>query len=339
MSELITLRKKKSSKFYSVDLRIIEADSLSWAAKGVWTYLISRPDGWVVNRSDLLSKGKEKDSALRTIIKELEGVGLLKIERLKAPGGKFAPTVWVVSEEPDFPHVEEPQEEKPHVDFPHVDKPHVDEPRVGNQHDLQIPSYKYPLTNNQYTKDQKEKTPYIPQGGMSAEEKFFADAEEVENIDFETAGSMAKHFGLPFPESPLPKQPALKDLPKSSGRADTPGAFAPLPKHDPEGFREFWAQHPRKVGRQNAVRAWDKIKPSPETKGQIMHSLGWNKANNPQWTKDGGQFIPHPATWLNGLRWTDEQTVSLELQNRPMTTTEKNIKFLREYRQKHGLEA
>ena len=25
-----------------------------------------------------------------------------------------------------------------------------------------------------------------------------------------------------------------------------------------------------------------------------------------QWTKDGGQFIPHPATWLNGCRWEDE---------------------------------
>ena len=27
-----------------------------------------------------------------------------------------------------------------------------------------------------------------------------------------------------------------------------------------------------------------------------------------QWTKEGGQFIPHPATWLNGKRWEDELT-------------------------------
>jgi hypothetical protein len=26
----------------------------------------------------------------------------------------------------------------------------------------------------------------------------------------------------------------------------------------------------------------------------------------PQWRKDGGQFIPHPATWLNQGRWADE---------------------------------
>ena len=29
---------------------------------------------------------------------------------------------------------------------------------------------------------------------------------------------------------------------------------------------------------------------------------------SPQWTKDGGQFIPHPATWLNGKRWEDQVT-------------------------------
>ena len=25
-----------------------------------------------------------------------------------------------------------------------------------------------------------------------------------------------------------------------------------------------------------------------------------------QWRKDGGQYIPMPATWLNGRRWEDE---------------------------------
>ncbi|MCE1033159.1 Pyocin large subunit-like protein, partial [Pseudomonas asiatica] len=28
--------------------------------------------------------------------------------------------------------------------------------------------------------------------------------------------------------------------------------------------------------------------------------------NSHDWTKDGGQFIPHAATWLNGKRWEDE---------------------------------
>lgn len=24
------------------------------------------------------------------------------------------------------------------------------------------------------------------------------------------------------------------------------------------------------------------------------------------WTKEGGQFVPYPATWLNQRRWEDE---------------------------------
>ena len=27
---------------------------------------------------------------------------------------------------------------------------------------------------------------------------------------------------------------------------------------------------------------------------------------SPQWQKDGGQFIPHPKTWLREGRWKDE---------------------------------
>ena len=29
-----------------------------------------------------------------------------------------------------------------------------------------------------------------------------------------------------------------------------------------------------------------------------------------QWTRDNGQYIPHPATWLNQRRWEDETTVA-----------------------------
>ena len=28
--------------------------------------------------------------------------------------------------------------------------------------------------------------------------------------------------------------------------------------------------------------------------------------NTPQWVRDGGQYIPHPSTWLNQERWRDE---------------------------------
>ena len=38
---------------------------------------------------------------------------------------------------------------------------------------------------------------------------------------------------------------------------------------------------------------------------KIMAALERHKTSA-QWAEDGGKYIPHPATWLNQHRWTDE---------------------------------
>jgi hypothetical protein len=71
------------------------------------------------------------------------------------------------------------------------------------------------------------------------------------------------------------------------------------------GFDAFWNAYPRRIGKQNAVKAWQKIGPSPDLQAVILEALKGHKATE-QWQRDGGQFIPHPASWLNGHRWEDE---------------------------------
>lgn len=71
-------------------------------------------------------------------------------------------------------------------------------------------------------------------------------------------------------------------------------------------FEKFWLEYPRKVAKPNAVKAWKKIKPSEVD--ALMAALARQKRSE-QWTKDGGQFIPHPATWLNQRRWEDGEVV------------------------------
>lgn len=71
------------------------------------------------------------------------------------------------------------------------------------------------------------------------------------------------------------------------------------------GFDEFWRSYPRKVGKIKALDSWNKIAPKKDLTKKILLAVSiqdqW-----PQWKKDGGQFIPHPATWLNQGRWDDE---------------------------------
>ena len=76
----------------------------------------------------------------------------------------------------------------------------------------------------------------------------------------------------------------------------------------PDGFERFWELYPRKEGKKAARKAWDKIRPGIELQMQIRNALRQQKTSD-QWTRDGGQYIPHPATWLNGERWKDETVV------------------------------
>lgn len=78
-----------------------------------------------------------------------------------------------------------------------------------------------------------------------------------------------------------------------------------LSKEQQERFDIFWEAYPRRIAKQNAIKAWNKIKPNQELLDKILKSLEVGKKSN-DWTKDNGQFIPHPATWLNRGGWEDE---------------------------------
>jgi len=70
-------------------------------------------------------------------------------------------------------------------------------------------------------------------------------------------------------------------------------------------FNAFWACYPKKVDKQEAKKAWRKIKPNAELADEIMSGLQkWTESYD--WLKDDGRYIPYPATWLNKRRWEDE---------------------------------
>lgn len=75
-------------------------------------------------------------------------------------------------------------------------------------------------------------------------------------------------------------------------------------------FDRFWAVYPRKVGKKDAVKAWNKLKPDETLTLQIIEGVERWKLST-QWTKDGGQYIPYPATFLNGERWKDECDIAV----------------------------
>lgn len=70
-------------------------------------------------------------------------------------------------------------------------------------------------------------------------------------------------------------------------------------------FEEFWKAYPKKVGKKAAESSWKKIKPDAELHDRIMTAIGRARVTE-QWQREGGRYIPNPATWLNQGRWDDE---------------------------------
>ncbi len=67
-------------------------------------------------------------------------------------------------------------------------------------------------------------------------------------------------------------------------------------------FERFWAAYPRKIGKAAARQAFAQTHVPLET---LLAAVGEQKRSE-QWRKEGGSYIPSPATWLSQGRWEDE---------------------------------
>jgi hypothetical protein len=67
-------------------------------------------------------------------------------------------------------------------------------------------------------------------------------------------------------------------------------------------FDTFWQLWPRREGKANAVKAWQKA----TKKISEAELLDKARAYVTSPTVPQTQFVPHAATWLNGERWNDE---------------------------------
>lgn len=71
-----------------------------------------------------------------------------------------------------------------------------------------------------------------------------------------------------------------------------------------KAFEEFWILYPRKVAKPKAFDAFGKAIKKARLETILVAVRAGIKSE--AWRKDGGQFIPHPTTWLNQERWADE---------------------------------
>lgn len=86
---------KKKTNFTVIDNTGIQDKELSWKAKGLLCYLISLPDDWEINISDLKSRSKDGRDSTSAGIQELIENGYIIRQSFRNEGGQFIYTYTV----------------------------------------------------------------------------------------------------------------------------------------------------------------------------------------------------------------------------------------------------
>ena len=74
------------------------------------------------------------------------------------------------------------------------------------------------------------------------------------------------------------------------------------PVRQGQDFERFWEAYPRKAGKEEARRAFQRV---DVPVGVLVDAISVQR-KSAQWQKEGGRYIPFPANWLNQRRWEDQ---------------------------------
>lgn len=97
--------KNKTSNFTTIANSVINDDQISFRAKGILIYLLSKPEDWVVHLCQLESNGQEGRAAVRSAMKELAEAGYAELVKLKNGAcNRMAGSTYVIHEEPISRH-------------------------------------------------------------------------------------------------------------------------------------------------------------------------------------------------------------------------------------------
>lgn len=109
------IRIKKGREYVSIANAILQNKILSWEARGIMAYLLSKPDGWECRNYDLVNQGPAGKHIIHRVLKELQAAGYI-YRYQKSDGHKIewvteiyeTPELNTTSRNTDIPQAEKP---------------------------------------------------------------------------------------------------------------------------------------------------------------------------------------------------------------------------------------
>ena len=93
-------RAEKNKDYTIMSNAHLKDSRLSLKAKGLLSYMLSLPDDWKFSTRGLIVNCREGADAVRTALRELEGMGYLRRTRIRSASGNYVEGEWLVYEIP-----------------------------------------------------------------------------------------------------------------------------------------------------------------------------------------------------------------------------------------------
>lgn len=100
------IRVRKDANYFAASNEPFNDKRLSWGARGLMGYLLSKPDGWEVRNSDLIKQGPAGEHKIRRMLAELRKFGYMNRIRLSLPDKTFDWVTEVYESPSQNPHPE-----------------------------------------------------------------------------------------------------------------------------------------------------------------------------------------------------------------------------------------
>ena len=127
------IRVQKQSNFVIVSRYPLEDERLSWEARGLYSFLLAKPDNWTISLTNLKNSSPSGLDKAKRILKELINFKYVEKHDVRNENGQFSYPEYTIYELPYdgyFTVGENPSPVTPHTEHPKEDQPSPSKPSL-----------------------------------------------------------------------------------------------------------------------------------------------------------------------------------------------------------------
>ena len=295
---------RPSDNFVMIHNAALADERLSYKARGLLAYMLSRPPGWTTSAERLAAKAKDGRDSVRSGLRELESLGYLHRERSHDDAGKWSHNQ-IVTDEPimtnagtiDGFSVDGKTDDGEAVDISKTEINKTDPNKTDPQQVLQDISSTSPAEIPEIASD------YLTPGGLELAMPIINSAGLDLNEVIQHFHESKFYHGIPRYEY-FQHWVRMEATCKREGKPLPGITVIPTPKDVDEAFEMFWSAYPKKERRPIALAAFKAAVKKEHPVTIIRGAMNYARKMERDHKED--QFIAGPSAWLNDERWTDK---------------------------------